>query len=186
MKLINGRNGKYAFGFEYSVKDGFNQVGHDGGNRVKIRHYFKSVPNEDSFTIAYLTNGNANNVWTDILTDSLMSIIDPKQFRMASLNEQFVSLVLNEDKQNLNIFYERLFNAFDGEESTIERFILYNSYGVRYGSGARASLPAFELLTSKFPNSSNAWDSLAEIWQSIGDKEKAIEYYKAALASVHP
>lgn len=181
MKLLDGQQGGYAFGFEYKNKDGYHQIGHDGGNRVKIRHYFKGEPNQDSYTIAYLTNGNAHNVWTDILADSLMSIIAPEQFKLAHLSQQFISFVLSQETKKLNVLYEQLEQAFNGEQSAIEYFIWYNAYGVRYGSGLSASLPAFEFLTLKFADSEKAWSSLAQIWQAIGNKEKAIKYYQVAL-----
>lgn len=181
MRLLNGQQGNYAFGFEYAKRDGYHQIGHDGGNRVKIRHYFTDEPNQDSYTIAYLTNGNANSVWTDILTNSLMAIINPEQFIRAQLSEQFISAVLTQDSKKLQVNYKDIGNAFAGEQSAIEYFIWYNAYGVRYAAGLQASLPAFEFLTLKFPNSAKAWSSLAGIWQDIGNKEQAIKYYQMAL-----
>ncbi|KGJ90939.1 serine hydrolase [Colwellia psychrerythraea] len=181
MALLNGQQGDYAFGFEYEKRDGYQQIGHDGGNRVKIRHYFKDDANEDSYTIAYLTNGNANSVWTDILADSLMAIVDAEQFNMAHLSQQFISAVLAQDSKNLQLVYAGLSKAFDSEQSAIEYFIWYNAYGIRYSAGLNASLSAFVWLTSKFPNSEKAWSSLAGIWQEIGNKEKAIKSYQIAL-----
>jgi CubicO group peptidase (beta-lactamase class C family) len=181
MVLLNAQEGDYAFGFEYEKRDGYHQIGHDGGNRVKIRHYFKDAANQDSYTIAYLTNGNANSVWTDILADSLMAIIDPEHFKMAYLSQQFISAVLVQDSQNLQTIYKELSRVFDDEQSAIEYFIWYNAYGIRYSVGLQASLPAFDWLTLKFPDSAKAWRSLAGIWQEIGNKEKAIMCYKTAL-----
>lgn len=180
MTLLNGQQGEYAFGFEYEHRDGYHQIGHDGGNRVKIRHYFSNDPNQDNYTIAYLTNGNANSVWTDILTDSLMAIVDPQQFKLAHLSQQFIAAALAQDSKNLPAVYEDLTKVFD-EQSAIEYFIWYNAYGVRYSAGLQASLPAFELLTSKFPDSAKAWRSLGGIWQAIGNKEQALKCYQMAL-----
>jgi len=180
MMLLNGQQGEYAFGFEYGHRDGYHQIGHDGGNRVKIRHYFSNDPNQDNYTIAYLTNGNAHSVWTDILADSLMAIVDPQLFKMAHLSQQFISAVLAQDNQNLQAVYEDLNKVFD-EQSAIEYFIWYNAYGVRYSAGLQASLPGFEWLTSKFPVSAKAWRSLGGIWQAIGNQEKALKCYQTAL-----
>lgn len=47
--------------------------------------------------------------------------------------------------------------------------------------GAKASLPAFELFTFKFPKSANAWNGLAQIWQLAGNKQKALECYQVVL-----
>jgi len=184
MQLNNGKQGRYAFGFEFKRKDGYIQVGHDGGNRVKLRHYFNRNQN-DTYTIAYMTNGNSNDVWTDILADSLMTIIDKEQFALASLSQQFISLALQatlkDNDEKSQQFYIDLSKAFNNDTTAIERFIVTYSYGIRFGVGIQASLPAFKFYTMKFPKSANAWDSLAETWQVIGNKDKAIEYYKKVL-----
>ncbi|MEW6997213.1 serine hydrolase [Colwelliaceae bacterium BS250] len=181
MKLTNGKDGRYAFGFEYSLEDGYQHAGHDGGNRVKLRHYFNPQNPADNYTIAYLTNGNAYDVWTDVLAESVMSIVAPAEFELAALKEQFISAIFDKNSENLNQVFNRLPTIFNGEQSSIERFIIYRAYGLKYGSGAESSILAFEFLTSKYPNSANAQESLADTWAEIGNTEKAIESYKLVL-----
>lgn len=43
------------------------------------------------------------------------------------------------------------------------------------------AIQVFEFITELFPNSANAYDSLAEAWLISGDKEKALQYYKKSL-----
>ena len=43
------------------------------------------------------------------------------------------------------------------------------------------AIALFTLNTTRFPNSSNTWDSLAEAYLNKGDKQKALEYYEKAL-----
>jgi len=43
------------------------------------------------------------------------------------------------------------------------------------------AIEVFRLNTTDFPNSANAWDSLAEGYQAKGDKESAIKYYEKSL-----
>jgi len=160
MKLANGKDGHYAFGFEYSLEDDYYQAGHDGGNRVKLRHYFKKGDNSDNFTIAYLTNGNANDVWTDVLAESLMSIVAPEKFKVAALKEQFMSAILEKRDNTLVKIYQAVSNVYDGDKASIERFFLYRAYALRYGSGAKSSIPAFEFLIANFPNSVRARQGL--------------------------
>ena len=51
------------------------------------------------------------------------------------------------------------------------------------GSGrTQEAIFIFTFVTSLFPDSANAWDSLAEGYMTAGEKEKAIEYYNKALA----
>ncbi|MGB5648029.1 MAG: tetratricopeptide repeat protein, partial [Muriicola sp.] len=39
----------------------------------------------------------------------------------------------------------------------------------------------FNLNTELFPDSANAWDSLAEAWWKLGDSTKAKEFYQKAI-----
>ena len=160
MKLSDGKNGRYAFGFEYSFEDGYYHVGHDGGNHVKLRHYFNPKNSLDNYTLVYATNGNAYDIWTDVLADSLMAIIDPEKFEMAALKEQFLSDILEKDGKGLIQIYKAVSNIFDGDETMIERFLLYRAYALRYGSGPESSIPAFKFLIAKFPNSDRAQQGL--------------------------
>jgi predicted alpha/beta superfamily hydrolase len=43
------------------------------------------------------------------------------------------------------------------------------------------ALQCFQLNVKNYPNSGNAWDSLADIWQHKGDTAQAIENYERAL-----
>ncbi|WDE00927.1 serine hydrolase [Thalassomonas actiniarum] len=183
MTLLNGQSGYYAFGFEYALRDGYQQVGHDGGNRVKLRHYFKEEPGAgDSYTLVYMTNGSAYSVWTDILADSLMSIIEPKIFKQAELTEYFMTEVLKGEEGNLPALFKRITRVFAGDSPAIENFVVNRAYAVRYGAGAKASIPAFEMLTEKFPDSAHSWRRLGDLWQTLGNKDKALEHYRHALA----
>lgn len=181
MKLANGDSGRYAFGFEYAEDDGYIRVGHDGGNRVKLRHYFNKNTDLDTYTIAYLTNGNAYDVWTDVLTDSLMAIISPDQFKKAVLNESFMEQVLLKEKGNLEKIYEKALNHFNHNHADTERFLTNYSYAIRFGAGNQTALEAFAFAAKKYPMSANSWDNLAGAWLMEDNKEKAIKYYLKAL-----
>lgn len=166
MKLTNGKPGSYAFGFEYSLENGFIRVGHDGGNRVKLRHYFNMENRSDNYTLVYMTNGNAYNVWTDVLADSVMSIIAPKVFNLAQLKEQFISATLSKNKDAMEQVFTTLKAAQLPPDFSSERFLLYRAYSIRYASGIEASIPAFEFLVEKFPESKSAKEHLNKMKQS--------------------
>jgi CubicO group peptidase (beta-lactamase class C family) len=46
------------------------------------------------------------------------------------------------------------------------------------------AIEIFSLNTELFPDIANVWDSLGEAWRKKGNKSKALEYYKKALAIV--
>lgn len=59
-----------------------------------------------------------------------------------------------------------------------------NSLGYKLGAEKRfaEAIRIFELNTISYPQSSNAFDSLAEGYFISGDKSNAIKYYKQAIA----
>ncbi|MDP5148954.1 serine hydrolase domain-containing protein [Rheinheimera baltica] len=167
MMLSDGTAGTYAFGFEYSVEDNFIRVGHDGGNRVKLRHYYNVENAADNYTLVYMTNGNANDVWTDVLADSVMSVIAPETFKMATLKEQFVEAVLANNIRLMNDVYDAVKAMKGNDTAAVEQFLLYRAYSLKYGSGVASSVGAFEFLVEKFPASENAQQSLNQIKQLL-------------------
>lgn len=54
-------------------------------------------------------------------------------------------------------------------------------YSVLATNDFAASIRAFTLLTEEFPESANAWDSLAEAYMKSGDKANAVRYYEKSL-----
>lgn len=58
-----------------------------------------------------------------------------------------------------------------------------NGIGYSYLQGGKpeVAMIIFECNTQLFPDSANTWDSLAESYLGIGDKQKATEYYKKAI-----
>lgn len=58
-----------------------------------------------------------------------------------------------------------------------------NAMGYYYlqNNKPQTALMIFESNTQLFPDSANAWDSLAESHLGLENKEKAIEYYEKAI-----
>ncbi|MCO6491943.1 MAG: tetratricopeptide repeat protein [Phaeodactylibacter sp.] len=100
-------------------------------------------------------------------------ILDP----MAHLTELFMAgkmeEVQSEAKRMVN---DPAYRFFDFEEE-------FNNAGYRLmGSGQlQPALYVFQLNTQLFPESANAWDSLAEANWKAGNTDKAIEYYNKAI-----
>ncbi len=162
MKLTSGKNGRYAFGFKYVFEDNYYQLGHDGGNNVTLRYYFKDEKSTDTYILAYATNGNANGVWMDVLADSLMAIIDPNEFELAHLKEQSIKSILAKDKSILSKIYKQISTFYNNDHSKIESFLINRAYAVKYGVGVNPSIRAFQFILSKYPQSKDAKHGLSE------------------------
>ncbi len=172
--LANGKRGWFAAGWEYGESDGYRQVGHDGGTRVRARIVFKDSLDADVFAFAYLTNGSARNVWSRVLVDSAMAVAAPDRFPAEALSETLVAFALQAptagDVQAM-VQSIRADNALD--DAGRERVVNATGYSVRENLGVDAALRVFELNTVLFPTSANAWDSLAEAHEARGDMDAA-------------
>ena len=74
-RLRNGETGPFASGWDYGESDGYREVGHDGGVKVRVRILFRNDDLNDHYVIVYLTNGTRDNVWTRTLVESVQRII---------------------------------------------------------------------------------------------------------------
>ncbi|MFT6855201.1 MAG: CubicO group peptidase (beta-lactamase class C family) [Cyclobacteriaceae bacterium] len=68
-------------------------------------------------------------------------------------------------------------NSYNPDERTLNEF----GYNFLYSDNPTYALAFFKENTSKFPNSSNAWDSLGEAYLTYGDYEKALASYQKAV-----
>ncbi len=70
------------------------------------------------------------------------------------------------------------FNSYKPNERTLNEF----GYDFLYSDNPNYALAFFKENTLKFPESSNAWDSLGEAYLTYEDYEKAVSCYKKAVA----
>ncbi|WP_300759703.1 serine hydrolase domain-containing protein [Janthinobacterium sp.] len=175
--LANGRRGGFATGWETGEMGPYHEVGHDGGTKVRARIAYRGGLDRDRYTVIYLTNGSARNVWSRSLVNSVMAAAAPDQFPAEAVSEQLI--------------HAALAPAFDSaaqakslqarspmQGAALEQAINNTGYMLRENLGLDAALRIFELNTVLFPASANAWDSLAEAWQARGDQAKAKLLYE--------
>lgn len=179
--LTNGRRGGFAAGWEYGESGAYRQVGHDGGTRVRVRVLFQDSLDGDVYVFAYLTNGSAKNVWSRVLVGSAMAVAAPDRFPVESLFEALVGYALQAPAKGDASAQARSIRANRGlSDADLERTVNATGYAIRENLGVEPALRVFELNTVLFPDSSNAWDSLAEAHAAQGDQDKAKALYEKA------
>lgn len=67
----NNATGFFAGGWEYGKSGSWQEVGHDGGAKLRVRILFKDDPSAERFVIVYLTNGSSSDVWSRTLVESV-------------------------------------------------------------------------------------------------------------------
>jgi len=163
-KLANGQDSWFASGWEYGKSGGYEFVGHDGGAKVRVRLLWPERDGGDSYTIVYLTNGSAQNVWSRTLVESLMAAIDPARFSMEAVSEQLIDYAGRpaSTPAQFQALLQQLQTLALRDGAALERRINETGYAMLETRGSSAAIKVFELNTRLFPQSSNARDSLAQ------------------------
>ncbi|CAH0226381.1 serine hydrolase domain-containing protein [Stenotrophomonas lactitubi] len=185
-KLSGGGSNFFSTGWDTTRSDGYTQVGHDGGTRVRARLAYKGTLASDYWVFVYLTNGSARNVWSSTLVESTMAVAAPKEFPHAALSERLIGYALDESTDATQAMRSWLRDSNGVPKGELERAINADGYAIREGLGARKALKVFTLNTALYPDSANAWDSLAECHAALGEKETADRLYAKSKALAKP
>lgn len=185
--LPNGRTAEFATGWEYGSSDGYWNVGHDGGTKVRVRLLFKGGIDGDRYTVIYLTSGSAKNVWSRVLVDSAMAAVAPDEFPAEVLQERLMAFATGPDAGR-EAMERSLLAQLPLKGKDLERAVNTSGYTICENLGVVACIRVFALNTRWFPASPNAWDSLAEAYQRKGDREQARSLYDKAhrMAATQP
>ncbi|MBA0283137.1 class A beta-lactamase-related serine hydrolase [Stenotrophomonas maltophilia] len=185
-KLAGGGSNFFSTGWDTTRSDGYTQVGHDGGTRVRARLAYKGTLANGYWVFVYLTNGSARNVWSSTLVESTMAVAAPKEFPHAVLSERLIAYARDDDAGAAPALRAWLRDGSGIATDELERAINADGYAIRESLGARRALKVFTLNTELYPDSANAWDSLAECHAALGDKEAAERLYAKAKALAKP
>jgi len=185
-KLAGGGNNFFSTGWDTVRSDGYTQVGHDGGTRVRARLAYKGTLANGYWVFVYLTNGSARNVWSSTLVESTMAVAAPKEFPHAVLSERLIAYALDDDAGAAPALRTRLRDSSGIATDELERAINADGYAIRESLGARRALKVFALNAELYPDSANVWDSLAECHAALGDAETAKALYAKAKALAKP
>lgn len=185
-KLSGGGSNFFSTGWDTTRSDGYTQVGHDGGTRVRARLAYKGTLASGYWVFVYLTNGSARNVWSSTLVESTMAVAAPQEFPSAVLSERLIAYSSDEMAGAAQAMHDWLQdnNRITGSER--ERAINASGYAIRESLGASKALKVFTLNTELYPDSANAWDSLAECHAALSDAETAKALYTKASRLIDP
>lgn len=181
-KLSGGGSNFFSTGWDTTRSDGYTQVGHDGGTRVRARLAYKGTLANGYWVFVYLTNGSARNVWSSTLVESTMAVAAPEEFPHTVLSERLIAYALDDSAGAAEAVHRWLRDSNKVAASELDRAINADGYAIRESLGARKAVKVFTLNTELYPDSANAWDSLAECHAALGEKETADRLYAKAKA----
>lgn len=173
--LPDGSSAWFAGGWERGQRDGYQQVGHDGGTRVRVRVVYRDRPDQDAYIFVYLTNGSARNVWSRMLVDSAMAVTAPAAFPREVVFERVLAHALR-STPTTRAQAEAVRHGVQLPDTQLERSIDTAGHAIDENLGPDPAIRAFELNTLLFPRSPAAWDSLADAVAAKGDTATAESY----------
>ncbi|MBA0327858.1 class A beta-lactamase-related serine hydrolase [Stenotrophomonas maltophilia] len=185
-RLSGGGSNFFSTGWDTTRSDGYTQVGHDGGTRVRARLAYKGTLASGYWVFVYLTNGSARNVWSSTLVESTMAVAAPKEFPHAVLSERLIGYALDDSTDAKPQMRSWLRDSNGVPTGELERAINADGYAIRESLGAGKALKVFTLNTELYPQSANVWDSLAECHAALGEAETAKALYAKAKALAKP
>lgn len=172
--LLNG----YAAGWPVIIRNEHPAYAAVGGGRSAVFVY-----PDDSLTIIVLTNLAGGS--PDVFIDELAGIFIPDMkesngFGLSSAIKQLKTKLDNSGYTNaIDVVSE--IKKQDGNVEFTEREL--NAWGYRLikQNKLKDALEIFKLNVFLYPRSANAYDSLAEIYESLGEKKLAILNYQQSL-----
>lgn len=181
--LSSGQRSGFSTGWEFEESGDYRFVGHDGGTRVRARIAFTDGLAGDTYSVIYLTNGSAKNVWSRTLVDSTMAVVARMQFPREALSERLITYALElQTAARTTALNQWLITTGRGDQPMLEQDINRVGYAVAENLGHATAVHIFTLNTTLFPRSANAWDSLAETYSALGELKQAERLYAKSKA----
>ncbi|WP_424003672.1 serine hydrolase [Maribacter sp. IgM3_T14_3] len=167
-------NSKYPVG---STKDSINVIEHSGG----IQGYSARITRISTNKNLIIILSNVQGTETKPLTYAIMGILydKPYEFPKKSFADALFSKISeNGVKAGVTFFKE---HQTSGEYNIKEREMNSLGYDFLESEKLDTAMEIFKMNTTIFPESSNAFDSLGEVYVLKGNKEKAIESYEKSV-----
>jgi D-alanyl-D-alanine carboxypeptidase len=181
--LKDSSKARHSHGWEVTNMNGYSAVGHYGGDIVNVRHFFKDDLTKDTVTIIHLTNGRNKYFNPFDFSYTLASeVMTAMKTPLSTLKENMFRDVENNNLEQAKAEYAQFKKASHNNILETAEMINTLGYNVMLTLGPHKAIPVFELNCQDNPNSSNAFDSLAEAHLNAKNKNKAKTFYQKALA----
>lgn len=171
-RFNDGKVGEWANGWVVVDRPQHRSIGMSGGGRSAF-----SVFPDDGVAVIILTN--LAGAYPEELIDPVAArfIPDMTLTGVTALRERLESEGFDQTDRIVTELVAR-----DGAASLPESDL--NNWGYRLLAGGKTAeaLTLMKLIVRLYPDSGNAWDSLAEVYARSGDRTRAIENYRRSLA----
>jgi len=170
------QGGKYCFGFLEQIINGHRIIGHSG-NFAGIRSTLK-VYVDEGISIAILSNFDRDQGAEELEYFIREKINGETDFTQRYLQTKRIVREIEIKGYSYGI---KEYNRIKNDMQLYESIINSRGYVLLGHIKYKKAIDLFKFNIFAFPNSSYAYDSLAEAYLKMGDKDNAIKYYKKAL-----
>lgn len=179
--LTDGTTAPYGFGLSLKPDaDGRTRISH-GGHWRAFRSDLSYFP-EDDLVVIQLTN-NAEDDSVDENVSTLRRIAEGSAPApvLRRIEWDLADRIETEEEDDVRSWFEAELNRNPGRYAFSETELNALGYGYLNSGEARQAALVFRLATLSFPDSANAWDSLADSYEALGDDGGALEAVKMAV-----
>lgn len=154
------------------------------GDQGNTKAYFTADLRTKDAIVYFANAANGLSFTTEILADALggshpaVGFLSYERYNSPS-RELLRQILAQGATEPLNNYREK--RAQDSAYAINENGLNNMGYALLRGKKIDDAIEVFKQNTVDFPNSANAWDSLAEAYMTKGEKELAIKYYEKSL-----
>lgn len=178
----DGKEAAYANGWESRSDGDIRIVGHYGGGRTNVRHYFDKDNPGSSVTIIHFSNGTKFFYNLSDVSNDLVGILSPKLIGPGGqLSKKISKAIQANDWSAIEAHYVAFRQDPTTQHISTEGVINRLGYeGLFQTSTIEIAVKLFELNVRDFPESANVYDSMGDGYFAARHYEKArVNYQKA-------
>ena len=174
-QLNNKESINFTFGWHIRKPNNRISVGFSGGYNTGFRKFL-----DDDLTIILLTNGYQTRFNIERLIENLAGLIDEDlENNESQIHESLLTSFLVDENKEAVEYYKKVKDKNHDKE--FENILNSIGYELLKFNNIKKAIDVFVLNVEENPNSWNAYDSLGEAYDLLGDKDKAIENYKKSV-----
>lgn len=172
-----GSDKRFAYGWDKRMVNGHDSYGFSGSLITAYRVFPK-----DNMSIILLSNGLGNYYNIENIINHIASIMDED---IVDPNNQFFESLIQPIVEKGVVDFEKSFGVLKNEKKLEEPLLegLVNAVGYQLINQKRMkkAIDVFTFNTQEFPDSANAFDSLAEAYYKNSQRDLAIKNYEKAI-----
>ncbi|MGE5498038.1 MAG: serine hydrolase [Syntrophothermus sp.] len=173
----------YGYGWmlrDLAVKEKSLVINSHEGGLPGFNLYFARIPEKNQ--VAVILNNTSDAPLKEI-SDNIFKILNGLEFKLPvkSLAREMLKIIYTSGSEAAIKFFKDKKATEKDRFEIVERDLNKAGYDLLAQKKLKEAVSVFNLMTEEFPGSGNAFDSLAEGYLTMGDKENAVKNYQKSI-----